>query len=79
MIRLFIYFLLICFIYRTVKGLFKSRKQVKPGPRGEVIDEMVQDPYCKTYVPRKDAVKKVIDGQEYSFCSTECAEKFNQK
>lgn len=62
--------------YRIIKGLLRPAGEIRKGPEGGVIDEMVQDPYCKTYVPRKEAVKKIIGGQEVSFCSAECADKF---
>ena len=67
------------FFYRAVKGLFKPKNQVQQGPKGEVIDEMVQDPQCKTYIPKKEAIKIVVRGQQYNFCSNECAEKFKQE
>jgi len=44
--------------------------------KGNVIDEMVQDPFCKTYIPKREAVKRVIGGKEILFCSKECADRF---
>jgi YHS domain-containing protein len=41
-----------------------------------VVDEMVQDPFCKTYIPRREAVRRRVGGQEHFFCSEECARKF---
>ena len=38
-----------------------------------MIDEMVQDPLCKTYIPLRESVKRTIDGQELFFCSDACA------
>ncbi|MBW1887454.1 MAG: YHS domain-containing protein [Deltaproteobacteria bacterium] len=63
-------------LYRTIKGVFRSNKEIDRSVDGGVIDEMVQDPFCKTYIPRRESVKKVIDGNEYRFCSDECASKF---
>ena len=41
------------------------------------VDEMVQDPYCKTYIPTKESVKRTINGKVYSFCSDKCASEFD--
>jgi YHS domain-containing protein len=76
--RLFIYIILAYVFYRIAKGLFKPRPEAVHGQKtGDVIDEMVQDPVCDTYVPRRDAVKRSINGQEVYFCSKECADKFD--
>jgi YHS domain-containing protein len=63
-------------LYRTVKSVFGSNKEIDRSVNGGVIDEMVQDPFCKTYIPRRESLKRVIDGNEYRFCSDECASKF---
>jgi YHS domain-containing protein len=50
--------------------------------RGEGLvrkDEMVQDPICRTYVPRATALEEKIGGQMYYFCSKECAETFQKQ
>jgi YHS domain-containing protein len=74
--RFLILILLAYVTYRIVKALLKPSKEIQRGPGGEVIDEMVQDPFCKTYIPRREAVKKVIDGEAHFFCSDECASRF---
>ena len=83
MIRLLFLFLLAYLFFRIVKGvlsLLGSGQELKRGRDAEnVIDEMVQDPACKTYIPRREAIKKVVQGQEYFFCSKECARKFEAK
>lgn len=76
MVRFIILALLGYLLYRTVKGVFGSNKEINRSVEGGVIDEMVQDPFCKTYIPRRESVKRVIDGNEYRFCSDECASKF---
>ena len=76
MLKLIIYFVLAYLVYRIFKGLFTKSKVIAKRGSGGVIDEMVQDPYCKTYIPRRDAKKRVIKVQELSFCSDECASKF---
>ncbi|MFO0774817.1 MAG: YHS domain-containing protein [Nitrospiraceae bacterium] len=40
---------------------------------------MVQDPMCKTFVPRGTAVSERIGGQTYYFCSQSCAKQFERQ
>ena len=74
--RLIILLLLGYFLYRLIRGLFKSGQRITRTENGGVIDEMVQDPVCKTYIPLRDAQRRIIDGREYFFCSEECADRF---
>jgi len=74
--RLIILAVLGYLLYRLIRGLFKSGKKISKAGNGGVIDEMVQDPVCKTYIPLRDARRRVIGGREYFFCSKECADKF---
>ena len=53
----------------NVKPLSKNDAQ----PKGE---DLVQDPFCKTYIPKSQAYAQVIEGQERFFCSRECCEKY---
>jgi YHS domain-containing protein len=79
MVRIIIIAVLIYLAYRLVKIVFQPTKRFKSQPGGKVIDEMVQDPLCKTYIPRNEAVKRQIRGQAYLFCSEECASKFEKQ
>jgi YHS domain-containing protein len=76
MLRFIILIILAYLAYRVIKGILFPIKTVKKGPDGAVIDEMVRDPVCDTYIPRREAVSRVIGGQEYFFCSETCAKKF---
>jgi YHS domain-containing protein len=58
---------------------FGKDSKISKGRADGVIDEMVQDPYCMKYIPQREAVRKVIEGNEIFFCSRECAEKFVRK
>jgi len=40
------------------------------------VREMVQDPVCKVYVPKKDALTLSRNGTTYYFCCAECLRKF---
>jgi uncharacterized protein len=75
-VRLIFFGIFAYLLYRIVKEVFSPKVKVHRGHTQGVIDEMVQDPFCKTYIPRRDAVRRVIQGQEYSFCSDDCATKF---
>jgi YHS domain-containing protein len=37
---------------------------------------MVKDEVCNTYLPREDAIREVIKGEEHFFCSNDCRQKF---
>ena len=69
---------LVYILYRLVRGFFVQSGKISRGRADGVIDEMVQDPFCKTYIPRREATRKVIDGNELFFCSKECADRFEE-
>ncbi len=78
--RLLIFAILAYLLYRVGKAVFRSSKEIDRGKKvGGVIDEMVQDPLCKTYIPKRESVKRVIEGSGYFFCSKNCADKFEQE
>ncbi len=79
MIRLLIFLFLAYLLYRLVRGLLAPVTKSGGKGKGGVVDEMVQDPACQTYIPLRDAKRKVIHGQEYFFCSKECCEKFENE
>ena len=76
MLRFVIYVILAYILYRVVKGVFSPGTRIDDRTSDGVIDEMIQDPNCKTYIPRRDAIKKVVGGKEYFFCSEKCASEF---
>jgi YHS domain-containing protein len=76
--RLLIFAILAYLLYRVGKAVFRSSKEIDRGKNGEVFDEMVQDPFCKTYIPRRESVKRVMEGKEYFLCK-DCADRFEQE
>lgn len=74
--RFLIFVLLGYLLYRVLRGFFSSHQKLRKTESGGPIDEMVQDPLCKTYIPLRDARRMVVDGKELFFCSKECADKF---
>jgi len=65
--------------YLVTHALFPKRRMSRaPDERARpaIPQELVQDPYCHTYLPRSLAVRRRIRGSEYCFCSSECLDKF---
>jgi len=80
MVRLVIIVLLAYFAYKLFKGVFNIGPKLSGRDDSTgIISEMVQDPICKTYIPRNEAYRVVLGGKEILFCSKECAEKFKQE
>jgi YHS domain-containing protein len=77
--RFIIYLVLAYVAYRVLKTVIRPKDRISRGENGGVIDEMVQDPQCKMYIPRREAVEKSIAGRTYHFCSEACATKFLQQ
>lgn len=42
-------------------------------------NQMIQDPVCRVFIPRGDAVREEIGGQTYYFCSRSCADTFQKQ
>jgi uncharacterized protein len=78
-VRLIFFGILAYLLYRIVKGVFSPKAKVHRGRPQGIVDEMVQDPLCKTYVPRRDSIRRVIQGEEVFFCSDECADKYESQ
>lgn len=83
LIKLGLIALAVYWLYRGVKNLMggQERKSVryKKSQPGEVLDVMVQDPQCGTYVPQHDSVRAWVGGKEYFFCSKKCRDEFVEK
>ncbi|MBN2418134.1 MAG: hypothetical protein JXL81_02020 [Deltaproteobacteria bacterium] len=80
LIKLIFIIFIIYIIYGIAKRAFGAGLKIsRKTPSSEVISEMVQDPYCKTYIPRNEAYSAVVNGEELLFCSRECAEKYKEK
>lgn len=76
LIRIIILAAVAYLIYRL---LWKRKPPAPPGERGPERgreDVLVQDPWCKTYVPRRQALSLEHDGEVSYFCSKECRDRF---
>jgi YHS domain-containing protein len=77
--RLLILIFLAYVAYRLVRKYLAPGQRTEPPAQGGSIDEMVQDPFCKTYIPRRTAYRRVMAGKEYFFCSEACADRFERE
>jgi YHS domain-containing protein len=44
-----------------------------------VTDEMLKDPHCGVYFPRKEGVPLNVDGETLYFCSIRCRDAYQQE
>jgi YHS domain-containing protein len=77
----FIFFVLVILVlyyilHYLIKDMSPRRKSVH---RESDPDELVQDPCCQTYVPKRSAVRRSIAGKNHYFCSQACLERFLQR
>ncbi len=70
---LFIGYKIYKMIQRAAVSSFARVPEGSPPARGE---ELVQDPFCKTYVPKSQAIVSDIHGRREYFCSKECRDKY---
>lgn len=54
-------------------GAVSLREGREPG------NQMIQDPVCRVFIPRGNAVRQEIGGQTYFFCSRSCADTFQKQ
>jgi YHS domain-containing protein len=79
-------FLFLCLLfylgYRVIRGFFaptpgpSATRSEKPNDMVPVDDVMVKDPFCQTYIPKRDGIRQTIDGKTVFFCSTQCRDKY---
>ncbi|MBF0280267.1 MAG: hypothetical protein HQM13_20890 [SAR324 cluster bacterium] len=78
MIKLLTFAVIGAYLYFSLKKYF-SKKSPKPefSHSGEFTeDELVEDPFCHTFVAEHNAVSKIFHGKKEFFCSQECASKY---
>ena len=85
MYRLFLTVFLLIVLYFLLRQMFRGfSNSAKDGQghstgnaqRDEEQDQMIEDPVCHTFIPKKIAVIEEMGGREYWFCSKECAVTF---
>jgi YHS domain-containing protein len=81
LIRFIITFVIIYFAYQFVKKLFINNRGEQGHLSGQKApvsrrEDLVEDPYCHTYIPLSDACQKSVRGKTLYFCSKKCLEEF---
>ena len=87
MYRLILVVLLLTVLYLLLRQIFRGFKTpIRNGlekstaqAQQEEQDQMIEDPVCHIFVPKRIAVIETIGGREYCFCSQECSVKFRSE
>ena len=76
-LRIVLYALLAYIIYKFIR-LYQhlSKKSRIPRQPKQISGIMVKDEVCNTYLPKEDAIREIVSGKEYFFCSKDCRKKF---
>ncbi len=73
MVRAILYILFFSIFYYLLrlflKALFGPGRSTQ---RDSEPEELVQDPYCLTYLSKRIAIKKRVSGKDVYFCKEEC-------
>jgi len=78
MFRLLIWLLLAYIGFRIIKSLAAPKKPLSASPKNK-DEETVQDPVCKMYLAKQDAILGTLEGKRHYFCSMNCLEKFREQ
>ncbi|MDI6763713.1 MAG: hypothetical protein QME83_11875 [Thermodesulfobacteriota bacterium] len=80
MLRLIFFVFLTLILYSLLRFLFKAMlSSGKKRDRKQDPEELVQDPYCQTYIPKRSALKKKVEGQVLYFCCEKCLKSYVRK
>jgi YHS domain-containing protein len=81
MYRLLLITALLGVLYFLLRQAVRGFRNKGVGNRGTFVDQdqMVEDPVCHTFVPRRNAVIETVSGQTYCFCSKQCAAAFQNR
>jgi len=80
MLRFILFILLFILLYNVLHFLIQNMSFIKRTmDRKSEPEELVQDPYCQTYIPKRSALKKRVAGKDYYFCNRECLKKYLKK
>ncbi len=75
--RMVFYAIAAYLIYKFVKFVLAPLAGSQTPPRAEGRSGvMVKDEVCKTYLPREDAIRETVGGEDQYFCSQACRAKF---
>ncbi|MEN6508962.1 MAG: hypothetical protein ABFD63_09325 [Smithella sp.] len=79
-IKVVVILVVLYIVYRIVRMTGSAKvdkvKGYRVGDKPSEGEDLVQDPFCRTYVPKSQAYLREIDGRQQFFCSRECCEKY---
>jgi uncharacterized protein len=80
LLKLLIVIALIVIVYRASKSWFgqndENRRRASTGRGEHIDDDMVQDPQCGIYFPRRQAIHLRENGRDLLFCSEKCRQSY---
>jgi uncharacterized protein len=80
MARLIFFIVLGSILYYVLHFLIRDiPSRTKKADGRDEVEELVQDPYCQTYIPKRSALKKNVAGSVLYFCGQECMERYFRK
>ena len=74
MARLALLGIAVIFVILLARLIFPKSSPKEPNPT-----EMAQDPNNGVYIPKSDAIKKMVNGKEYYFSNEKSAEEYIKK
>lgn len=81
--RILIILGLLYLIYRLTRSAYpylkKGYREGMSKSGDSILDEMVKDPSCQVYLPKKEAITEKIGNQWYFFCSEDCLKNYKEK
>ena len=79
-LRILILAVLLYIGYRLLRSMllqqFKKEESQKE-KETKIEDVLVEDPVCKTLLPKKQAIRLRKDDKTYYFCSEKCCDEFS--
>jgi YHS domain-containing protein len=73
------YLVLIVFAFWIARSIFRGIAAQLGRKAGSQPEELVRDAFCRTYIPKRSALKKRIAGADHYFCSRDCLKRFLQR
>ena len=77
--RLLFWLLLLYTGYRIIKSLVAPKGKPAPPSSSANGEETVQDPVCKVFLAKSDAIVGTLEGERHYFCSMDCLDKFREQ
>jgi YHS domain-containing protein len=76
-----VFFLLLLYVFMWLLKKMFRRPAARTGMQsGRIaVNELVQDPVCKVYLPRQEALCVERGGKKHYFCSRECRRRYAER